>query len=264
MNFGCPAKTVNKSDGGACLLRTPGRLYDIVSAVRQALPAEISVSAKIRLGFEDRSGYLECAQACAEGGAGELVVHGRSKADGYRPPAYWDCIGHIRQAVDIPVVANGEIWTLEDYRRCVAQSGCTDVMLGRGLLARPDLALQIKAAQQGRAYQPRPWHWALQQLYRYYQTSLPLYPIKYAGNRIKQWLMYLRTAYPEADIFFETIKKERNPEVLSAIFQRQLSRAETGSLKPVSHLQARFRHSLKTAVFKLNSLSGTIGPQRLN
>lgn len=99
-------------------------------------------------------------------------------------------------------------------------------MLGRGLLARPDLALQIKAAYQGRDYQPQPWHWALRHLYRYYRTSLPIYPTKYAGNRIKQWLMYLRSAYPEAGLFFETVKKERDPERIEAIFQRQLNRAE--------------------------------------
>ncbi|MBU2886825.1 tRNA-dihydrouridine synthase [Gilvimarinus agarilyticus] len=227
LNFGCPAKTVNKSDGGACLLRTPNRLYDIISAVRKAVPKEIPVSAKIRLGFDNRTGYVECAHACQEGGASELVVHGRSKADGYRPPAYWDCIGEIRQALTINVVANGEIWSLDDYHRCIAESGCTDIMLGRGLLARPDLALQIKAVQRGQDYQLNSWHWALAQLHQYYQTSLPIYPIKYAGNRVKQWLMYLRTAYPEAHHFFETIKKERAPEAIETIFQQQLALAPT-------------------------------------
>ncbi|MDO3384351.1 tRNA-dihydrouridine synthase [Gilvimarinus sp. SDUM040013] len=222
LNFGCPAKTVNKSDGGACLLRTPTRLYDIVAAVRRAVPKQITVSAKIRLGYEDRSGYLECAHACADGGADELVVHGRSKADGYHPPAYWDHIGHIHQALSIPVIANGEIWTVDDFIKCREESHCEDIMLGRGLLARPDLALQIKALVAGQEYQPQPWRWALEQLHQYYQTSLPIYPIKYAGNRIKQWLMYLRTAYPEANKFFETIKKERNPDVLEHIFQQQL------------------------------------------
>lgn len=225
LNFGCPAKTVNKSDGGACLLRTPERLFDIVHAVRQAVPKGIPVSAKIRLGYEDRSRYLECAAACADAGASELVVHARSKADGYRPPAYWDYIGRITQAVAIPVVANGEIWSLEDYLRCRQESGCENVMLGRGLLARPDLAKQIKAWHTGTDYQPQPWRWALEQLYRYHQASLPVYPIKYAGNRIKQWLMYLRLGYQEANDFFEAIKRERDPAALQAAFTQRLTEA---------------------------------------
>ncbi|HEY7885035.1 MAG TPA: tRNA-dihydrouridine synthase, partial [Cellvibrionaceae bacterium] len=137
LNFGCPAKTVNKSDGGACLLREPERIYQIVRAVRQAVPDHISVSAKIRLGFDYREGYLDTARAAAEGGASELVVHARSKADGYKPPAYWECINEIRNSVDISVVANGDIWTLADYLLCRQRSGCRDVMIGRGLLACP-------------------------------------------------------------------------------------------------------------------------------
>src|SRR5690606_14312643 len=125
------------------------RLHQIVGAVRQALPESVTVSAKIRLGYEQRSGYLDTARAIAEAGAGELVVHARSKVDGYRPPAYWEAIGEIAAAVDIPVVANGEIWSLEDYLLCRRRSGCADVLLGRGLLARPDLGLSIRAHQRG-------------------------------------------------------------------------------------------------------------------
>src|SRR5690606_16391413 len=118
-----------------CLLRQPERVHAIVKAVRETLPPSVPVSAKIRLGYEDRSTYLENALAIAEAGADELTVHARSKADGYKPPAYWSYIGEIRKRIDLPLVANGEIWSLADYIRCLEESGCTDVMLGRGLLA---------------------------------------------------------------------------------------------------------------------------------
>src|SRR5690606_19422497 len=108
-------------------------------AVRDALPAHIPVSAKIRLGYEDRSSYMDNAQAVEAAGASELVVHARSKADGYKPPAYWHYIADIKARLKIPVVANGEIWSVDDYLRCREESGCEDVMLGRGLLACPDL-----------------------------------------------------------------------------------------------------------------------------
>lgn len=212
LNFGCPAKTVNKNDGGACLLRQPERVYEIVKAVRAALPDAIPVSAKIRLGYEDRSTYLENAIAVAEAGAEELTVHARSKADGYKPPAYWNYIGEIRQRVAIRVIANGEIWSVSDYFRCREQSGCDDVMLGRGLLACPDLARQIKAALTGEAYQPLAWLEVCKMLHHYYQATLPRYTEKNCGNRVKQWLMYLRLNYPEAAVFFDAIKRKSAPD----------------------------------------------------
>lgn len=211
LNFGCPAKTVNRNEGGACLLRQPERVYAIVKAVRDALPEHIPVSAKIRLGYEDRSSYLDNAIAVAEAGASELTVHARSKADGYKPPAYWEYIDDIRQKIAIPVVANGEIWSLADYLRCREQSGCSDVMLGRGLLACPDLARQIKAAVAGEDYQPLSWLEVCKMLHRYYHATLPRYIEKNCGNRIKQWLMYLRLHYPQAAIFFEEIKRKSAP-----------------------------------------------------
>jgi len=218
LNFGCPAKTVNRNDGGACLLRQPERLHRIVGAVRQALPAQVPVSAKIRLGYDDADLYLDNALAAAEAGASELTVHARTKRDGYRPPAYWHYITRIREALKIPVIANGEIWNLADFKRCREETGCEHFMLGRGLLACPDLARQIHAYCRGENYQPIHWAQVCQLLHRYYRMSLPNYPLKHSGNRIKQWLMYLRRQYPQAEGFFETIKRERAPERLESAF----------------------------------------------
>lgn len=222
LNFGCPAKTVNKSDGGACLLKTPSRVFDIVHAVRTAVPDCVPVTAKIRLGFEDRHQYLDNAKAAYEGGANELVVHARSKADGYKPPAYWHYIADIKEAIDIPVIANGEIWSVEDFIRCKQQSGCEDFMLGRGLLACPDLALQIKAHQAGEKYTPLSWPEICTFLQHYYFLTKDLYPGKHLGNRVKQWLSYMRQTYPEAVELFEKIKREHQPEAFEQAFQQSI------------------------------------------
>ena len=133
INFGCPSKTVNKNRGGAILLREPDQLFNIVRAVRDAVPAELPVTAKIRLGYEDKSLFLENARAVEQAGASELAVHARTKAEGYRPPAHWEYIGKIRENLRIPVIANGEIWNHEDARRCMDASGCSDLMVGRPL-----------------------------------------------------------------------------------------------------------------------------------
>lgn len=222
LNFGCPAKSVNNSDGGACLLKTPQRVESIVSAVRRALPAGIPVTAKIRLGYEDRSSYLDNARAAENGGASELAVHARSKADGYRPPAYWEYIAEIRQQLGIRVIANGDIWTPANFLRCREVTGCEAFMLGRGLLARPDLALAIQALCAGRDYTPMHWRQIVQILWDYYLATRDEYPPKYLGNRIKQWLAYLKLAYPQAQDFFERVKRLREPQLLEAAFAREL------------------------------------------
>lgn len=140
LNFGCPAKTVNRHDGGATLLRYPHRIRAIVAAVRKALPPNVPVSAKLRLGWDTSTAIHANAASAAEGGASWITIHGRTKEQGYRPPAYWGPIAEVRARLRIPVVANGEIWTVEDLRRCREDTGCEHFMLGRGALANPLLA----------------------------------------------------------------------------------------------------------------------------
>ena len=86
---------------------------------------------------------LENADMAAEGGADWLTIHGRTRVQGYAPPAYWNPIGAVRARLTIPVVANGDLWTTEDFRRCREETGCTHFMLGRGALANPLLSHQI-------------------------------------------------------------------------------------------------------------------------
>ena len=219
LNFGCPAKTVNKSRGGSILLKQPELVGKIVAAVRNAVPQTVPVTAKIRLGFEDRSLYMDNALAIAAAGANELCVHARSKADGYKPPAYWSYIGKINEALDIPVIANGEIWSVDDWLRCKAETGSSDFMLGRGLIACPDLALQIKAAAANTDYTPLQWEELLPMLQHLYVATKDQYPLRFLGNRLKQWLHYLQLHYTEAEEFFERVKRFKKPEEFARVFQ---------------------------------------------
>ena len=212
LNFGCPAKVVNRHGGGAALLADPRLLAAIVSAVRRAVPRGVPVSAKMRLGVDDGSRAVECAQAIADAGACELVVHGRTKADGYRPPAYWDRIGEVRAAVPIPVVANGEIWTAEDAACCRAESGCHDLMLGRGMVCDPGLALAI-------ADPLRPaiaWEALLPLLQRFWsQVAARVEPRARAG-RLKQWLNFLRRRHPQAQQLYMAVRTLNDPAQVAA------------------------------------------------
>ncbi|GAB3015478.1 tRNA-dihydrouridine synthase [Bowmanella dokdonensis] len=200
LNFGCPAKTVNKSKGGAVLLKETDSLYRIVSAVRAAVPAQQPVTAKMRLGFEDKSLAIANAQALEAAGASQIAIHARTKVEGYNPPAYWDWIARIRGVVQIPLVANGEIWSLADAQRCRLESRCQDLMLGRGALALPNLARVIK--QQA---EPMSWEQVRALLSRYSGYEIYGDKGKYYPNRVKQWLGYLKRQYPQAIELFARI-----------------------------------------------------------
>ncbi len=209
LNFGCPAKVVNRRGGGALLLQTPELLEEVVRAVRQAVPAHIPVSAKMRLGYHDDDLAETCAQAIEAGGACELVVHGRTRDQGYKPPAYWDRIAHVRGAVRIPVVANGEVWTVADAERCLRESGCDSLMLGRGIVADPGLAWAIRAALHPApgALKQVQWTRDIQPLLAVYWDLVHGHVVpRHRAGRVKQWLHYMRKVHPEAAAVFEQVR----------------------------------------------------------
>jgi len=222
LNFGCPAKTVNRSDGGAIVLREPERVHAIVAAVRRALPAATPLSVKIRLGFDSRDTLQDVVDGVAAGGAGELVIHARTRVDGYRPPAYWDAIAAVRERVHIPVIANGDIWHPEDALRCRQQSHCNDLMLGRGVLCRPDLPRLVQASSSGETLAPLNWSGVLPLLTQLLEANRRCYDARHVVNPIKQWLNYLRHYYPQAGLLFEQVKRLREADALQAALLAQV------------------------------------------
>ena len=215
LNFGCPAKAVNKSKGGAVLLQEPETLYKIAKAVRAAVPSDLPVTAKMRLGYEDKSLAFENAAALAEGGISELAIHARTKTEGYKPPAYWPWIHKIKQQTNLPIIANGEIWNVENAMQCQQESGCIDLMLGRGALATPNLAAWIKGQQTRMA-----WPELLALLIEYSHYEIEGDRGLYYSNRIKQWLSFIRLQYPLADELFRQVRRIMKAEpMLEAIQQ---------------------------------------------
>jgi len=198
INFGCPAPTVNRNDGGASLLRYPYRIREIVAAVRAAVPKEIPVSAKLRLGWDDVEAIDENADMAVEGGASWLTVHARTRVQGYQPPVYWPAIGRVRERTGLPVIANGDIWSMDDFRRCQDETGCIHFMIGRGAMANPELPGQIARAL-GLSHRPvlsSEWHGL-------FSALADLYPgaDKLILMRLKQWmkLAHLHGTFPMFD-----------------------------------------------------------------
>lgn len=224
LNFGCPAKTVNRHGGGSALLRSPETVANIVQSVRDAVDPEIPVTAKMRLGFYDSSRVVETAALIEQAGATELCVHARTRTDGYRPPAHWEQVRDVSRELSIPIIINGEIWSVRDAQLARSDSECIDLMLGRGALSVPDLALHLLAheppvshSQTGgdRNYQPVSWQGVVELLQTLLESAAE-FPPRYAGNRTKQWLSYLKRGYPEATELFERIKRLRSVEDISA------------------------------------------------
>jgi len=228
INFGCPAPTVNRHDGGATLLKYPKRIREIVAAVRAAVPSGIPVSAKLRLGWDSIEAIHENAAMAAEGGANWITIHARTRTQGYEPPVFWPHIGMVRSRLGIPVIANGDIWNLDDFRRCREETGCWHFMLGRGALGSPGLAGQV-AAELGL---PNPgsnsaidWPAELCKLIRWTSHYHPLTSEQLA-KRMKQWLRM--GAKCGTFMQFDEIKRMRTAEEVLDYLNSPLPRRERG------------------------------------
>ncbi len=202
INFGCPSKGVNRKNGGAAMLQEPESIYRVVKSVRDAVPQRHVVSAKIRLGWDTDTFSCDIADAVAAGGANELVVHGRTKQDGYRADAInWNAIQKIVQRLSIPVCANGEIWDHKDANQCIQHSSTNRLMVGRGALTTPNLSQVIRHNSQIML-----WDEVVSILLAYLDQDVPGNAPLYFPRRIKQWLKYLKKSYPQAITLFEHIR----------------------------------------------------------
>jgi tRNA-dihydrouridine synthase C len=169
----------------------------------------------MRLGVNDDTRALECALAIEAGGATELVVHARTKQDAYRPPAYWERIADIGRVVRLPLVANGEIWSVEDAWRCRQVSGCQNLMLGRGMVANPGLATAVRAldAQGDPAQVETSVSWETLQplLLDFWRLVCARLERRQQTGRLKQWLSFLRRVYPQAQTAYLAIRTYHDP-----------------------------------------------------
>ncbi|MFO7592495.1 MAG: tRNA-dihydrouridine synthase family protein [Pseudomonadota bacterium] len=219
LNFGCPSKKVNSKDGGAVLLKEPERLYQIIAAVRQAVPAQTPVSAKIRLGYEDTGLALANALAVENAGADFVTVHARTRRDGYRAPARWEWLARVNGALTIPVIANGDIRTVEDYHRCREISGCEDVMIGRAAVSRPDLARQIRSSLLQQETRALDWPGVRALLLGLGERMAQDIESRHVATRLKQWLAMLKQEYHEAGGCFERLRKTRDFDEMAPLLR---------------------------------------------
>lgn len=231
LNFGCPAPTVNRHDGGATLLQYPERISKIVSLVREKVPASIPVSAKIRLGFSDPTACIENARRIQEAGASWLTVHCRTKTDAYKPPAFWEWIPKLREFNSLPIFVNGELWNSSDIYQSHKMTGERRFMIGRGILSDPFLGLKMKNldftfSDQDLLNHENSWDYLgvfnilqdfAQRSSRYYgDNSSQGNPS--TSRRLKQWLRFLSLKHDFYQNLFQNIKTlERSDLILAKV-----------------------------------------------
>lgn len=143
INMGCPVKKVVGGQDGAALMRTPELAADLVKAVKDGTDKPVSV--KFRLGYTaNEMNYVEFGQAMQEAGAEFITIHGRTRAQMYTGHADWAKIKALKENVDIPVFANGDITSIEEAIECLELSGADGVAIGRGAIGDPTLIARIE------------------------------------------------------------------------------------------------------------------------
>lgn len=179
INFGCPAPKIVGNHYGSALMREPDRCQKIVEAVAAAV--DLPVTVKIRKGYsKEQANAVEVALACEAGGAAAITVHGRTRDQMYAPPVDWDVIAAVKQAVNIPVIGNGDVTSAQQAARLYEHTGCDLVMVGRGALGAPWIFSQIEAyLSHGKILPDPPISTRMAVLYR--QTALA---VQLKGERV--------------------------------------------------------------------------------
>ena len=153
INMGCPVPKIFKNGEGSALMKNPSLIYDVVRAVRRAVNLPLTV--KLRLGIDrEHINCVECALAAEEAGADAICVHGRTRVEMYSGFADMEEIAKVKNSLHIPLIANGDVCSSEDYARVKGQTGADAIMIGRGAIGNPFIFDEIISLCEGRTYCP--------------------------------------------------------------------------------------------------------------
>ena len=148
LNCGCPVPKIVKSGAGSALMQTPEKIREIVKALTET--TDIPITVKIRSGWtSDTLNYMKAAEMALEGGASLISIHPRTRAQSYSGKSDWSCIKALKDEFDVPIMGSGDLYSGDDARRMIEETGCDSVMFARGSLGNPFIFEDAKAALTG-------------------------------------------------------------------------------------------------------------------
>lgn len=207
INMGCPAPKIVSNGDGSALMKDIDLAREIVSACVKATEKPITV--KFRIGYTDSSiNAVEFAKMCEEAGASAITVHGRTTSQGYSGKVNYDIIREVKNAVKIPVFANGDCRTFEDFENIMKITGCDGVAVGRGAVGKPEIFYEILNKKEMEVDK-------LEQIRFHYETLMKYYAENYVVKFMRSHLAgYLSGKYKNSESLVKLLKMDKYQEII--------------------------------------------------
>ena len=220
INMGCPVpKVAVRAQAGSALLKDPEKIFEIVSAVVNAVSVPVTV--KIRSGWDEKHiNAVEVAKVCEEAGAKAIAIHARTRAQGYSGKADWNIIKQVKEAVSIPVIGNGDVTSPELAKEMIDYTGCDAVMIGRGVLGNPWLIKEcVEFLEKGTKIQPVSFIEKAEMMKRHYKLLLEDKCEKAALLEIRSFIIWYLKGMPKSKEIKNQICKSKTSEEMFSIIE---------------------------------------------
>jgi tRNA-dihydrouridine synthase B len=220
INMGCPVpKVAVRAQAGSALLKDPEKIFEIVSAVVNAVSVPVTV--KIRSGWDEKHiNAVEVAKVCEEAGAKAIAIHARTRAQGYSGKADWNIIKQVKEAVSIPVIGNGDVTSPELAKEMIDYTGCDAVMIGRGVLGNPWLIKEcVEFLEKGTKIQPVSFIEKVEMMKRHYKLLLEDKCEKAALLEIRSFIIWYLKGMPQSKEIKNQICQSKTSEEMFSIIE---------------------------------------------
>lgn len=223
INMGCPVpKVAIKSQAGSALLKDPKKIRDIVSSVVKTV--KVPVTVKIRSGWDTNSiNAVEVAKICEEAGASAITVHGRTRSQGYSGNVDLDIIKKVKENVNIPVIGNGDITSLESAKKMIEYTGCDAIMIGRGVLGNPWLIKELVTYfDTGKIIEKPSYEDKINMCFHHLEYLLKIKPEKTAVLEMRSFVAWYIKGLPNAQSVKNEVFKAKTSDELKKILNNYL------------------------------------------
>ena len=223
INMGCPVpKVAIKSQAGSALLKDPEKIRDIVSTVVKTV--KVPVTVKIRSGWDTNSiNAVEVAKICEEAGASAITVHGRTRSQGYSGNVDLDIIKKVKESVNIPVIGNGDITSLESAKKMIEYTGCDAIMIGRGVLGNPWLIKELVTYfDTGEIIEKPSYEDKINMCFHHLEYLLKIKPEKTAVLEMRSFVAWYIKGLPNAQSVKNEVFKAKTSDELKKILNNYL------------------------------------------